>query len=101
MKEIRLKLYVAGTSSRSRRAVRNLEELCDGELGGLVTVDIVDVLGQPALAEAARIFATPTLVKESPGPQRRIIGDLSERDAVLAWLDLLTDAPCAGKREGT
>ncbi|MET0531514.1 MAG: circadian clock KaiB family protein, partial [Microvirga sp.] len=33
-------------------------------------------------------IATPTLVKVLPEPLRRIIGDLSDRDKVLAGLNL-------------
>lgn len=86
MSHLVLKLYVAGRSPRSQRAVSYLEALCARELAGEAELQVIDVLRHPELAEEARIFATPTLVKESPAPQRRLVGDLSETKVVLEWL---------------
>src|SRR4051812_10739495 len=82
-----LKLYIAGSSPRSQRAIANLHRICAEELPGS-EVDVIDVLQQPHLAEGARIMATPTLIKELPPPVRRIIGDLSDAEQVLLGLDL-------------
>lgn len=80
-----LKLYVSGTVPRSQLAIRRLNQICR-QLDEC-DVEVIDVLVQPERAEAARILATPTLVKEGPPPPRRIIGDL--RDA--AWVRVLLD----------
>ncbi|HWH13960.1 MAG TPA: circadian clock KaiB family protein [Miltoncostaeaceae bacterium] len=85
---IRLTLFVAGRSLRSERAIRNLRALCDTDLDGLSTVHIVDVLERPQEAEDRRIVATPTLVRDAPPPQLRVIGDLSDRERVLRGLGL-------------
>jgi circadian clock protein KaiB len=82
-----LTLFVTGGSARSQRAVTNLRQLCD-DLGPRCELTIVDVLERPQLAEDERILATPTLIRRWPLPPRRIIGDLSEVDRVLLWLDL-------------
>lgn len=86
----RLKLFVAGRSPRSAAAVATLRRICAAELAGRFDLVVVDIVEQPELAEAARILATPTLIKESPGPVRRIIGDLSDKDKVFAGLGLRT-----------
>ena len=83
-----LKLYVAGETFRSQRAVANLRRICEDELGGEYDLAVIDVLEQPQVAEDERILATPTLVKEVPLPARRLIGDLSDREKVLLGLDL-------------
>ena len=83
-----LKLYVTGLTSRSRRAVATLRRLCDAELAGRYELLVVDVLERPELAERDKILATPTVIKERPEPERRIIGDLSDPSLVLAALDL-------------
>lgn len=88
-----LRLYVTGRSPRSEHAIANLKHLCEEELKDY-TVDIIDVLEQPQLAENEKIMATPTLIKELPPPLRRIIGDLSATDQVLLGLDLY---PANGK----
>ncbi|WP_169978368.1 circadian clock KaiB family protein [Tautonia rosea] len=83
-----LKLYITGLTSRSQRAVATLQRLCDSELAGRYELVVVDVLEQPELAEQDKVLATPTVIKEHPEPQRRIIGDLSDAARVLAALDL-------------
>lgn len=57
---------------------------------GRYDLSIVDVLEDPETAEEERILVTPTLVKEGPLPVQRIIGDLSDLDAVLMGLDLMS-----------
>ncbi len=83
-----LKLYVSGDSPRSRRAIANLQEFCDRELPQNSQIQIVDLLKFPEIAEAEKILITPTLVKELPLPQERIIGDLSNREVLYFALDL-------------
>ncbi|NWF81861.1 MAG: circadian clock protein KaiB [Chloroflexi bacterium] len=78
MTKIVLQLYVAGRTPRSERAIAILRRICDHELADYeCELTIVDVLADPALAEEQKILATPTLIKEQPLPQRRVIGDLA------------------------
>ena len=83
-----LKLYVAGDSPRSRQAIANVRRICDDALGQDADLDIVDITQEPQVAEQEKILATPTLVKLEPPPVRRLIGDLSRRETVLAGLDI-------------
>jgi circadian clock protein KaiB len=83
-----LKLYVTGTSPRTRQAIENLQRICEQELRGRYKLDIVDVLEQPQAAEDDRVLATPTLIKQLPLPLRRVIGDLSDREKVLLGLEV-------------
>ena len=83
-----LKLYVTGTSPRTRQAIENLQRICEQELSGRYRLDIVDVLEQPQAAEDDRVLATPTLIKQLPLPLRRVIGDLSDREKVLFGLEV-------------
>ncbi len=87
-----LKLYIAGQTARSERAVSQARRLCEREFESRCELVIVDILEEPALAEQARILATPTLMKEGPQPARRVIGDLSDIDRVILALGL-TPAP--------
>jgi len=81
-----LRLYVAGQSSKSVRAVANLKRLCEHHLAGLVEIEIIDLIEEPALARADDIVAIPTLVRRLPGPTCKIIGDLSDTERVLTGL---------------
>lgn len=85
-----LKLFVAGTSIRTGSAIANLRRICEGEFPGCYELVVIDVMEQPAIAEQENILAVPTLVKEFPLPVRRIIGDLSSKEKVLAGIGLLS-----------
>ena len=84
----RLRLFVTGSTIRSRRAIENLRRICAAELAGKVELEVVDIYQQPELAERHQIIAAPTLIKLLPLPVRRIIGDLSDTERVLRGLDL-------------
>lgn len=83
-----LRLYVTGTTPRSRRAIQNIKQLCDEHLEGRYDLEVIDVYQQPSLAAGEQIVALPTLIKALPLPLRRLIGDLSDEERVLLGLDL-------------
>ena len=86
-----LKLYVAGNTPNSMRALKTLRNILETEFRGVYALKVIDALKNPQLAEEDKILATPTLSKILPPPVRRIIGDLSDRERVLIGLDLLYD----------
>jgi len=83
-----LRLYIAGKTSRSDAALRNLQAICDTHLKGMYRIEVVDMLQNPQLARGDQIFAVPTLVRQLPPPVKKIIGDLSNVERVLVGLDL-------------
>ncbi len=83
-----LRLYVAGASPGSARAVEALSHICEDYLPNGYDLEVIDVYQQPQLALDERIDAVPVLVKRSPPPVRRILGDLSDKEHVLLRLDL-------------
>lgn len=83
-----LRLYVTGSTLLSARAIENIEWFMREELGDVYACEVIDVLERPDLADEDGIFATPTLVRRSPEPVRKLIGDLSDRTMVLACLRL-------------
>ena len=92
-----LKLYVAGNTPNSVRALKTLKNILQEELQGVYALKVIDVLKNPQLAEEDKILATPTLAKVLPPPVRKIIGDLSDREKVLIGLDLLYEEIRAGE----
>ena len=84
-----LRLYVSGMTSRSARAVKNLQSICDEYLEGRYDLEVIDIYQQPVLTRGEQIIAAPTLVKKLPLPTRRIIGDMSDRERVLLGLDIV------------
>jgi circadian clock protein KaiB len=83
-----LRLYVAGATDRSRRAILRARQLCETELKGNYELEVIDVYQQPILARDGQIIATPTLVREFPRPVRRLIGNLSNSTGLFVGLEL-------------
>jgi len=86
--QFKFRLYVAGDSLNSSQAAANLRALCVARLPGHCSIDIVDVLADPARALTDAVFMTPTLFKLAPSPTRRIIGNLSQTRLVLEAIGL-------------
>lgn len=84
-----LRLYVAGTTPRSTRAIENITRLCEAEMRGRYELEIIDVYQQPARAAQDQIVAVPTLVKQAPPPRRKLVGDLCHEQEVRRALGLL------------
>jgi len=89
---IELRLYIAGQTPRSLKAMANLKRICGNFLDGKYRIEVIDLVRQPQLAQGDQILAIPTLVRRLPPPIRKIIGDLSNVERVLVGLDL-RDAP--------
>ena len=83
-----LRLFIAGTSSRSQRTIANLRAICVAHLADQVDLEIVDIYQHPSLAEEGQVVAAPTLLKLHPLAVRRIVGDLSDLPRVLRGLGL-------------
>lgn len=83
-----LRLYIAGQTPKSILALKNITKYCQEHLAGKYSIEIVDLLENPQLAEGDQIFAIPTLVRKFPPPLRRIIGDLSNEERVLVGLNI-------------
>jgi circadian clock protein KaiB len=87
-KEYVLRLYIAGTTSKSIRAVANIKEICEGNLKNRYDLEVIDIYQQPVLMKGEQIIAAPTLVKKLPLPLRKFIGDMSDTERILVGLDL-------------
>ncbi len=87
-KKYLLRLYIAGTSAKSTRAIDNLKKICEEHLAGRYDLEVIDIYQQPTLAEGEQIIAAPTLVKALPPPLRKFIGDLADTERILVGLDL-------------
>jgi circadian clock protein KaiB len=83
-----LRLYIAGKTEKSVKALNNLKKYCEEHLQDQYVIEVIDLLVNPQLAEGDQIFAVPTLVKKVPEPVRKIIGDLSDEEKVLVGLNI-------------
>jgi len=94
-RHIILDLYISGSRPRSIAALINIQALCDGELKGRVELHVIDIHDHPEALCEERLLAIPTLIKRQPLPQKRIIGDLADKQRLLMALDLQSE-PATG-----
>lgn len=85
-----LRLYVSGATPRSTEAIAKIKDICEEYLPGHYDLEVIDIYQQPQLAAQEQILAAPTLVKESPGKLRRMIGNLSNTRLILQRLGVGT-----------
>jgi circadian clock protein KaiB len=86
---LKLCLYIAGDSYKSKAAIENLEKYCEQHLNNAYTIEVIDLLKHPHLAEGEQIVATPTLIKKLPAPVRLMVGDLSQENQFLVGMNLV------------
>jgi circadian clock protein KaiB len=86
--EFNLRLYVAGQTPKSLAAIANLKKICEENLAGRYSIEVIDLIVTPQLAAGDQIVAIPTLVRRLPPPLKRMIGDLSNSEKVIVGLDL-------------
>jgi len=87
-----LRLYVAGQTPKCLRAFTNLKRICEEYLTDRYRIEMIDLLENPGLARGDQILAVPTLVRRMPEPVKKIIGDLSNTQRVLAGLEVSVGA---------
>jgi circadian clock protein KaiB len=86
-----LRLYVAGQTPKCVTAFKNLKRICEDQLKGRYSIEVIDLLQNPQLSREHQILAIPTLVRKLPVPVRKIIGDLSDTERVVVGLDIKQD----------
>ena len=91
--KVLLKLFVAGNTDRSQKAIDGITVVFDGCLKEKGTLEIIDVLEKPQLAADENVLATPTLIRVLPEPARRLIRDFSDGKRAFDLLALPDGAP--------
>ena len=85
-----LRLFITGASPNSSRAINNLKNICEANIPGDYSLEIIDVYQSHDIAEAEGLIALPMLIKKYPLPERRMIGDMSNTKKVLTGLGLVS-----------
>ncbi len=88
-----LRLYVAGETPKCVQAFQHLKQICEQHLHGRYTIEVIDLLKNPTLAQGDQIIAIPTLVRQLPPPVKKIIGDLTNTERVVVGLNLTPIKP--------
>jgi len=81
-------LYVVGMTPSTQRALQNIRNICEENIRCEYSLEIVDLEQHPSLVKSEQILATPLLVRKSPLPLRKMIGDFSDKEKLLNGLDL-------------
>lgn len=82
------RLYVTAASPISARAIVNARRFMEMRLPGAHRLEVLEIAENVPFAIADEIIASPTLVRISPLPARRFIGDLSDVSRLEAALNL-------------
>ena len=85
-----LRLFITGASPNSSRAITNLKNICEANIPGDYSLEIIDVYQSHDIAESEGLIALPMLIKKYPLPERRMIGDMSNTEKVLSGLGLVS-----------
>src|SRR3569833_2979390 len=86
-----LRLYVAGNAYQSARAIERVKQICEGCYAGRYDLEVIALYHQPALAQRDQIVALPTLIKLSPPPSRRVVGDMTSTERILEAIGVQPD----------
>ena len=85
-----LQLFVAGTTPNSLRAIQIVRLICEEQLPGRHKLEVIDVYQHTGHLAAGQVVVAPTLMRQSPLPVRRLIGDLTNRNRVLEGLGIIS-----------
>ncbi|MES2275189.1 MAG: circadian clock KaiB family protein [Bacteroidota bacterium] len=84
-----LKLFISTYATSSQRAVSNLNRILEEHLKGRYKLAVIDVRKQPEIVLAENITALPLLIRNTPSPTRRLVGDMSDTVRVLRGLECI------------
>ena len=79
-----LRLFVAGATARSHKAILRLRAFCDEHAAERFVLEVIDIYQFPDLAREWQIVATPTLIRVRPDPERRFIGNMTDLTGVFS-----------------
>ncbi len=90
-----LKLYIAGISVDNQESIIEFKEILKKQLRNPYTLEGIDIFDRPELAEEEKIIATPTLMRKSPLPIKKIILEFNDKEKLIkgvgaALQDLVT-----------
>ena len=86
-----LRLYVVGNTPSACHAIKAIQQLLNEQLAGSWHLEVLDVTEAANQVEADRIMAVPALMRVSPLPKKRVVGDFSDPQQVLLGLEIDPD----------
>ena len=83
-----LRLFVNDEIPSSNVAIASVRRVCREHLAGRYDLKVIDICRDARAAVTDQIVASPTLIRERPGPLKRIIGDFGDVDRLATALGL-------------
>ena len=83
-----LRLYISDDKERNAVVIANYNKIVQ-HFNGTCLAEIIDIQKDPKSAVTMRITATPALIKISPPPRVKIIGDLSDITRVISLIEMV------------
>jgi circadian clock protein KaiB len=80
------RLYIIKGSAKYTLMVKRLKSILDAWYKKNYILEVIDVLEQADQAADDKIFATPTLVRLSPPPLKKVVGDLNNKKKLETFL---------------
>lgn len=84
----KFELYVNDDTRRSAFVQENLRAFCSEYLKGSYHIEVIDLVKHPELGFLNNICVTPTLIRRHPSPERTLVGDLSDTDKIMDYLNI-------------
>ena len=84
-----LRLYIAGQTPKSVRAISNLRKICATHLECKYSIEVIDLREHPEVGKTDQILVIPTLIRQLPTPIAKLVGDLSNVDRALVGLSIV------------
>ncbi len=86
-----LRLYVTGIDDDNKEAISLFEKMLKSKLGENYTLETIDILANPDLANNDKIIATPTLIRTLPSPAQKVIVDFNNEKKLLLGMELVLE----------
>lgn len=83
---IKLRIYITGKDPKTKKDVEHIKHILEERVSGQYSLEVLDVLENSRQALEDNIFVTPTILRSSPLPQKKIIGDIRVTGRMLQLL---------------
>ena len=86
--KLHFRLYIIKGPSRYKIIIKKLNKFLKEFYHNNYTLEIINILEHSELAVKDKIFATPTLIKLSPPPIKKVVGDLNDKEKLKVCLEI-------------
>ncbi len=84
-----LKVYISNLTPKTLEKIGLFKEMLTAELGSGYHLELVELLKDPASALNDDILVTPTVIRCSPEPTKKIVGNFLDKKQVMFALGLV------------